>query len=98
MQLADSVSVAKIKIIYASRQHAHSEPGVHSYKKKVYIAGLGRDQLEQLASPMTKSETSPSPNKQRVQDKSETIGPDSSTTALLSVGCTHFCITLFFFY
>ncbi len=26
MQLADSVSVAKIKIIYASRQRAHSEP------------------------------------------------------------------------
>ncbi len=31
-------------------------------KKKEYIAGLGRDQLEHLASPMTKSETSPSPN------------------------------------
>ncbi len=31
-------------------------------KKKVYIAGLGRDQLEHLASPLTKSETSPSPN------------------------------------
>ncbi len=31
-------------------------------KKKAYIAGLGRDQLEHLASPMTKSETSPSPN------------------------------------
>ncbi len=30
-------------------------------KKKAYIAGLGRDQLEHLASPMTKSETSPSP-------------------------------------
>ncbi len=28
----------------------------------LYIAGLGRDQLEHLASPMTKSETSPSPN------------------------------------
>ncbi len=26
MQLADSVSVAKIKIMYASRQRAHSEP------------------------------------------------------------------------
>ncbi len=37
--------------------------------KKVYIAGLGRDQLEYLASPMIKSETSPSPN----TDKSETI-------------------------
>ncbi len=58
MQLADSVSVAKIKIIYASTQRAHSEPGA----KKAYIAGLGRDQLEHLASPMTKSETSPSPN------------------------------------
>ncbi len=31
-------------------------------KKKACIAGLGRDQLEHLASPMTKSETSPSPN------------------------------------
>ncbi len=31
-------------------------------KKKTYIAGLGRDQLEHLASPMTKSETSPSTN------------------------------------
>ncbi len=30
-------------------------------RKKAYIAGLGRDQLEHLASPMTKSETSPSP-------------------------------------
>ncbi len=30
-------------------------------KKKAYIAGLGRDQLEHLASPMTKSETSLSP-------------------------------------
>ncbi len=38
-------------------------------KKKAYIAGLGRDQLEHLASPMTKSET----KYQRVQDKSETI-------------------------
>jgi len=26
-------------------------------EKKAYIAGLGRDQLEHLASPMTKSET-----------------------------------------
>ncbi len=40
-------------------------------KKKTYIAGLGRDQLEHLASPMTKSATSPR--------------PDSSTTALLCV-------------
>ncbi len=31
-------------------------------RKKAYIAGLGREQLEHLASPMTKSETSPSPN------------------------------------
>ncbi len=38
-------------------------------KKKAYIAGLGRDQLEHLASPMTKSES----KYQRVQDKSETI-------------------------
>ncbi len=33
---------------------------VSKEKKKAYIAGLGRDQLEHLASPMT--ETSPSPN------------------------------------
>ncbi len=38
-------------------------------EKKAYIAGLGRDQLKHLASPMTKSET----KYQRVQDKSETI-------------------------
>ncbi len=31
-------------------------------RKKSYIAGLGRDELEHLVSPMTKSETSPSPN------------------------------------
>ncbi len=31
-------------------------------KKKENIAGLARDQLEHLASPMTKSETSQSPN------------------------------------
>ncbi len=61
-------------------------------KKKACIAGLGRDQLEHLASPMTKSETSPSPNTtsprqvrddrkmSRVRLESET---DSSTTALL---------------
>ncbi len=38
-------------------------------RKKAYIAGLSRDQLEHLASPMTKSES----KYQRVQDKSETI-------------------------
>ncbi len=38
-------------------------------RKKAYIAGLGGDQLEHLASPMTKSES----KYQRVQDKSETI-------------------------
>ncbi len=38
-------------------------------EKKAYIAGLGRDQLEHLANPMTKSETSPSPN----ANESETI-------------------------
>ncbi len=32
MQLADSVSVAKIKIMYASTQRAHSEPGAHSWR------------------------------------------------------------------
>ncbi len=31
-------------------------------EKKAYIVGLGWDQLEHLASPLTKSETSPSPN------------------------------------
>ncbi len=29
MQLADIMSVAKIKIMYASAQHAHSEPGIY---------------------------------------------------------------------
>ncbi len=38
MQLADSVSVAKIKIIYASRQRAHSEPS-HSYDAAVHLTG-----------------------------------------------------------
>ncbi len=40
-------------------------------REKTYIAGLGRDQLEHWASPMTKSETSPSPNTN--ESKSETI-------------------------
>ncbi len=35
--------------------------------KRAYTAGLGRDQLEHLASPMSESKY------QRVQDKSETI-------------------------
>ncbi len=39
MQLADSVSVAKIKIIYASVQRAHSEPGAHSYDAAVHLTG-----------------------------------------------------------
>ncbi len=39
MQLADSVSVAKIKIIYASTQRAHSEPGAHSYDAAVHLTG-----------------------------------------------------------
>ncbi len=43
-------------------------------RKKAYIAGLGRDQLEHLASPMTKSEC----KYQRVQDKSET-SPSANT-------------------
>ncbi len=40
-------------------------------EKKAYIAGVGlvRDQLEDLASPMTQSES----KYHRVQDKSETI-------------------------
>ncbi len=37
MQLADSVSVAKIKIIYAFTQRAHSEPGAHSYDAAVHL-------------------------------------------------------------
>ncbi len=98
MQLADIMSVAKIKMMYASTQRAHSEPGAHSYdaavhltgdqwqcpfymelnqlhyrfykqatqingfvlkeKKSIYcIAGLCRDQLEHLASPMTMTMT-----------------------------------------
>ncbi len=39
MQLADSVSVAKIKIIYASRQRALSEPSAHSYDAAVHLTG-----------------------------------------------------------
>ncbi len=39
MQLADSVSVAKIKMIYASVQRAHSEPGAHSYDAAVHLTG-----------------------------------------------------------
>ncbi len=39
MQLTDSVSVAKIKIIYASTQRTHSEPGVHSYDAAVHLTG-----------------------------------------------------------
>ncbi len=49
-------------------------------EKKAYIAGLGRDQLEHLASPMTKSETSPSPN---TNESKTSPRPDSSTTALV---------------
>ncbi len=62
-------------------------------KKKAYIAGLGRDQLEHLASPMTKSETSPSPNTnesktsprrlKNVSSPDSSPRPDSSTTALV---------------
>ncbi len=35
----DSVSVAKIKIIYASTQRAHSEPGARSYDAAVHLTG-----------------------------------------------------------
>ncbi len=42
---------------------------VSKEKKKTYRVGLGRDQLEHLASPMTKSES----KYQWIQDKSETI-------------------------
>ncbi len=53
-------------------------------EKKAYIAGLGRDQLEHLASPMTKSETNPSPNtnESKTIEKCPSPRPDSSTTAL----------------
>ncbi len=39
MQLADSVSVAKIKIIHASVQCALSEPSAHSYDAAVHLTG-----------------------------------------------------------
>ncbi len=39
MQLADSVSVAKIKIIYASTQRAHSDLGAHAYDAAVHLTG-----------------------------------------------------------
>ncbi len=42
-------------------------------EKKAYIAGLGRDQLEHLASPMTEVRDKSESKYQRVQDKSETI-------------------------
>ncbi len=55
-------------------------------EKKAYIAGLGRDQLEHLSSPMTKSETSPSPNTNESKTSPRRLknvsSPDSSTTAL----------------
>ncbi len=39
MQLADSVSVAKIKIIYVSTQRALSEPSAHSFDAAVHLTG-----------------------------------------------------------
>ncbi len=45
-------------------------------RKKAYIAGLGRDQLEHLASPMTKYETSPSAN----TNESKTIRDNRKTS------------------
>ncbi len=39
MQLADSVSVAKIKIIYASRQRAHSEPSALIWRSCAFNRG-----------------------------------------------------------
>ncbi len=54
-------------------------------KKSIYyIAVLGRDQLEHLASPMTKSES----NYERVQDKSEMIETCLGPTALVLGGVT----------
>ncbi len=55
---------------------------VSKEKKKTYRVGLGRDQLEHLASPMTKSES----KYQWIQDKSEMIEKRrvrTITTALL---------------
>ncbi len=49
--------------------HLRNKPVFVLKEKKKHIAGLGRDQLEHLTSPMTKSES----KYQRVQDKSETI-------------------------
>ncbi len=50
MQLADSVSVAKIKIIYASTQRAHSEPSAHSYDAAVHLTPMTMPVLD---GPMT---------------------------------------------
>ncbi len=56
--------------------------------EKKHNAGLGRDQREHLASPMTKSETSPSANTNESETsprrQKNVSSPDSSTTALLT--------------
>ncbi len=63
MPVLDEVKPMAITLPERASQPACQINGfVLKEKKKAYIAGLGRDQLEHLASPMTKSETSPSPN------------------------------------
>ncbi len=66
MPVLDGVKPMAITLRY---QFAEQASFCFERDKKAYIAGLGRDQLEHLASPMTKSES----KYQRVQDKSETI-------------------------
>ncbi len=51
MQLADSVSVAKINQWQLHYPFAEQASLCFEREKKAYIAGLGRDQLEHLASP-----------------------------------------------
>ncbi len=62
-------------------------------EKKAYIAGLGRDQLEHLASPMTKSES----KYQRVQDKSETIEKRLESRLESETGLEYYSPNLYLF-
>ncbi len=59
-------------------------------RKKAYIAELCPDQLEHLASPMTKSES----NYQRVQDKSETIEKRQETGLESETGLQYYSPTI----
>ena len=67
--------------------HWFSFEGGSYFRTEAYSAGLGRDQLVYLASPMAESETSPSPNtnesKTSPRQQKSILSPDSSTTALL---------------